>query len=103
MKINAVSNVNYNKYYSVKKNENVQVSSPVAAQTNFKGLKGAAIGTLGGLAYLAAVSVLAAPFMPITLGAIALCGGAGAVAGHNIQKSYQEDKKNNNDNKNINN
>ncbi len=99
MKIYSVSSVNYSRKYSARQPLNQNQNNTVKSTKNnpaFKGAKGAAIGALGGLAYLGVVALMAGPLMPITLGAVALCGGAGAIAGHNIEKDFKNDKDNNN-------
>ncbi len=99
MKVNSVSVTNYKCTYPAKHQGNYGQCHNIKTQApGFKGIKGAAIGSLGGLAYLGLVSILAAPFMPITLGAAAIASGVGALAGHNIEKDYKHDKNMQNDN-----
>ncbi len=69
------------------KKSNLSCQAPV-----FKGVKGASAGAIGGLAYLGLMSVIAAPFVPLSLGFIALTSGVGAVAGHNFEKDFFDKK-----------
>lgn len=91
MKISAVSNINYAKSYLQNKSVKHQTSAVPEESVNFKGGKGAIIGAGVGLAYLGVVSLIAGPFLPVTLGIAALCGGTGALAGHNIQEEFKDD------------
>ncbi len=90
MKISAVSNVNYAKSYLQNKSVKHKSSAVHDESVNFKGGKGAIVGAGAGLAYLGVVSLMAGPLFPVTLGLAALCGGAGALAGHNIQEDLKE-------------
>lgn len=92
MRINAITNVNYrtNSKPAVrpKKEDNPVKTNEV----NFKGLKGATVGTLAGLGFATIVSAMSGPLMPLTFSVLALCGSSGAIAGHNIEKDLKNDK-----------
>ena len=61
-----------------------------STNASFKGWKGAGIGSLAGLAYVGAMSVVAAPFLPLSAGLIALGMGSGAIAGHDIENDFKK-------------
>lgn len=93
MRINAITNVNYRT--GVKRvNHSKKEDTPVASEVNFKGLKGALTGTAAGAGYVALMCAISGPLMPLTAGLLALGCGAGAIAGHNIEDDWKEDKKN---------
>lgn len=92
MRINAITNVNYQKSSLKKQVLSKKDDAPVTNEVSFKGAKGASVGAAAGLGYLALVSVIAGPLMPITLGMAALVATSGAVAGHNIEKDFKSDK-----------
>lgn len=77
MKVNAINNYNYNQRF----NRNN------AAQTNFRGVKGALIGgALGGGTTAAGVAALTGPIgLSVFAGYIAVNGLIGALAGHLAQ------------------
>lgn len=99
MRVSAITNVNYKGIAAKRQNVAKREDAPNSSDVNFRGGKGAVIGGLSGLGYLAVVSAISGPFFPITLAGVALCAGTGAVAGHNIQEEWKKTEEENKNNK----
>lgn len=84
MRISPVSRIGIN---------NSKLSHPAKTnQVSHKGIKGAGIGAAGGILYLSVMSIVAAPFLPITLGMAAISAGSGALAGHTFEEEFKDKK-----------
>ncbi len=102
MRVSSVSGFNYNSKLRSKKQVAKQQNQFANNKdsVNFKGVKGAAAGTVGGLLWLGALSLAAGPLLPFTIGFTAMAAGAGALAGHTIEEEFNKDDDDDDENKN---
>ena len=102
MRISSVSGYSYSSRLQSKKQVAKQQNrfANNKDSVNFKGVKGAAAGTVGGLLWLGALSLAAGPLLPFTIGFTAMAAGAGALAGHTIEEEFNKDDDEDDDNKN---
>ena len=91
MRIASLQSVNF--VYPKNLKNHSQIKNQQTNQPAFKGIKGAGLGALGGLAYLGACVLIAGPLLPVTAGLAAAAAGAGALAGNGIENSFKKDKK----------
>ena len=87
MKVVSVSGLNYHQKTNCKNVSKNQHSTPA-----FKGVKGAGIGALSGLAYLGIMSIVAAPFLPLTAPLVIAAAGSGAIAGNGLENEFKDKK-----------